>query len=244
MTIGADTYLCSFFFNGEIDEIRVWRTARSQAEIRDNMCRKFVTAPADLMAYYRLDQASGATAIDHGSVPTNGSLINLSSTSWHLSGAPLGDASVYSYQTAGPASSRVALVTATGDSAIAHSISVSVQGVQLYVVNSAPTIPPPSAGSNSYVGVFTIGGTPTIRTFALRLRPGPRLACRSAFTRPSNELAWTLSATQLSTTATALLVTTALYRGEYILTPDVAVPATITGDSLICASTRTQLSVA
>lgn len=123
------------------------------------MCRKFVTAPADLVAYYRLDQASGATAIDHGSVPTNGNLINLGSTSWHLSGAPLGNASVYSYQTAGPASSRVTLVTATGDSAIAHSISASVQGLQLYMVNSVPTILPPSAGSNSYVGVFITGGT-------------------------------------------------------------------------------------
>ena len=244
MTIGAYTYLSRFFFDGEIEEVRVWRTAHSQAEIRDNMCRKFVTAPADLVAYYRLDQTSGATAIDHGSVPTNGSLINLSSTSWHLSGAPLGDTSVYSYQTAGPASSRVALITATGDSAIAHSISASVQGVQLYVVNSAPTIPPLSTGSNSYVGVFTVGGTSAIRTFALRLRPSPGLACRSAFTRPSNELAWALPATQLSTTATSLLVTTALYRGEYILTPDVAVPAAITGDSLICAGTRTQLNVA
>lgn len=230
------------FFNGEIDEVRVWRTARSQAEIRDNMCRKFVTAPADLVAYYRLDQASGTTAVDHGSVPTNGSLVNLGSNNWHLSGAPLGDVSAYSYQTAGPASSRVALVTISGDSAIAHSISASGQGVQLYAVNSAPAITPSGTGAGSYVGVFTIGGPFANRIYALRLRPSTGPSCRSAYIRPSNELGWTLSA-PLSTTATSLVVPSALYRGEYILTPDIAAPVAITGDSLVCAGTRTQLSV-
>ena len=231
------------FFSGEIDEVRVWRTARSQAEIRDNMCRKFVTAPADLVAYYRFDQSSGTTAIDHGSVPTNGSLIGMGGNSWHLSGAPLGDASVYAYQTAGPASSRVALITATGDSAIAHSASASVQGVQLYAVNTAPSIAPPSAGSNSYVGVFTVGGAPASRTYALRLRPSTGSACRSIYTRVGNDLAWALPGTPPTITASSLLVTTALYRGEYILTPNIAVPVSIAGDSLICTGTRTQLSV-
>ena len=243
MTIGAYTYTSSFYFDGEIDEVRVWRTARSQAEIRDNMCRKFVTAPAALVAYYRFDQANSAMAIDNGSVPNNGTLINLSSNSWHLSGAPLGDASVYSYQTAGPASSRVALITATGDSAIAHSTSASVQGVQLYAVNTAPSIAPPSAGSNSYVGVFTVGGAPASRTYALRLRPSTGSACRTIFFRVGNELAWALPGTPPTITATSLLVTTALYRGEYILSPDIAVPVTIAGDSLVCAGARTQLRV-
>ena len=243
LVIGSYDVQRGQFFSGEIDEVRVWRTARSQAEIRDNMCRKFVTAPAALVAYYRLDQTNSATAIDNGSVPNNGALINLSSNNWHLSGAPLGDASAYSYQTAGPASSRVALVTATGDSAIAHSTSASVQGVQLYAVNSAPSIAPPSAGANSYVGVFTVGGAPAIRTYALRLRPSTGSACRNIFTRVGNELAWALPGTPPSTTPTSLLVTTALYRGEYILSPAIAVPVTIAGDSLVCAGTRTQLSV-
>lgn len=32
------------YFDGEIDEVRVWRTARTQTEVRDYMCRKFATA--------------------------------------------------------------------------------------------------------------------------------------------------------------------------------------------------------
>ena len=63
---------------GDIDEVRVWRTARTQMQIRDNMCQKFITAPADLVAYYRLDQANGTTAGDNGAVPTNGTLLNFS----------------------------------------------------------------------------------------------------------------------------------------------------------------------
>ena len=55
------------------------------------MCQKFITAPAELVAYYRFDQASGSTASDNGAVPINGTLLNFSGSSWHLSGAALGD---------------------------------------------------------------------------------------------------------------------------------------------------------
>ena len=56
MTIGTYTYLTNFYFTGDIDEVRVWRTARTQAEIRATMCKKFAAAPLDLVAYYRFDE--------------------------------------------------------------------------------------------------------------------------------------------------------------------------------------------
>ena len=242
MTIGTYTYLSNFYFNGEIDEVREWRTARTATEIRDNMCRKFVTAPADLVAYYRFDQATGSVAIDNGSVPTNGSLVSIAATNWHLSGAPLGDASASLYQTTWPAGSRLALGTAAGDSAIVSGISAQARGVHIYAVNSAPSILPPSTGAATYVGVFTTGSTATTNSYTLRLRPSTGPACRNAFIRPSNELAWTLPP-QLPATTTSLVVQNALYRGEYLLTLGVATPASIVGDSVLCAGTAsTQLS--
>ena len=242
LVIGSYDVQSGQYFNGEIDELRVWRTARTQADIRDNMCRKFVNAPPDLVAYYRLDQSSGLTAADHGAVPTNGSLINMSGSNWHLSGAPLGDASAHAYPTAGAAGDRAALATASGDSAIATSSSASVRGVQLYAVNSAPSIAPPVAGASSYVGVFTLGGSPASRSYALRLRPSTGPACRNAVSRPSNDLPWAVAA-QLPATATSLLVPSTLYRGEHLLVGSLQANAAITGDSLVCAGARTQLSV-
>jgi hypothetical protein len=240
LVIGCYDVQAGQFFDGDIDEVRLWRTARSQSEIRDNMCRKFATAPADLVAYYRLDQSSGSFAFDNGSIPSTGTLINIGS--WQRSGAPLGDASAHLYQAAWPAGSRLALATLAGDSAIVSSISSQTRGVQLYAVNSAPSIPPPGTAATSYVGVFTTATGSVPGSYSLRLRPTSGPACRNAFVRASNDVAWALPA-QLPATATSLLVPGTSYRSEHILTAAVAASAAIVGDSVVCAGGRTQLSV-
>ncbi|MBD2720780.1 LamG-like jellyroll fold domain-containing protein [Hymenobacter armeniacus] len=242
MVIGCYDVQSGQFFNGDIDEVRVWRTARTQAEIRDNMCRKFAAAPTSLAAYYRLDQASGSTALDNGSVPTTGNLVNIAATNWHLSGAPLGDASSNLYASAWPAGSRVALGTASGDSAIVSGVSAQSRGVQVYAVNSAPSIAPPGVATPSYVGVFAVGAPATATTYALRIRPQLGPNCRNAYSRSSNDLGWNAVA-QPPTSSTSLLFPNAVYRNEYILSPGVITSADITGDSTICASARTQLTL-
>ncbi|MBF9143937.1 gliding motility-associated C-terminal domain-containing protein [Microvirga sp. SRT04] len=241
LVIGCYDVQSGQYFNGDLDEVRVWRTARTATEIRDNMCRKFATAPASLVAYYRLDQNSGLAAIDNGTVPTNAALLNISG-SWHLSGAPLGDASANLYPSTWLAGSKVALGTATGDSAIVSGVSAQARGVHVYAINSAPSIAPPGQSAPPYFGVFTTGTSNATNTYTLRLRPSTGPACRNAFTRISNELAWTLPP-QLPATVTSLLVPNALYRGEYIFTQGTAIPASIIGDSVLCAGTSsTQLS--
>ena len=242
LVIGCYNVQSGQFFAGEIDEVRVWRIARVESEIRNYMCRKFDTAPQALVAYYRFDQTGTAAVADDGTMPVAGTLVNLSSNNWHLSGAPLGDVSASLYQSTWPAGTRLPLATLSGDSAIVSTISASTRGVQLYAVNGAPTIAPPGAAATDYVGVFTVGNTPAASTYALRLRPRTGPACRNVFVRPSNELAWTLP-TPPPTTTTSLLITNALYRSEHLLTPDIAVPVAITGDSVLCGGARTQLSV-
>ena len=242
LVIGCYNVQSGQFFAGEIDEVRVWRIARDEGQIRNYMCKKFDTAPQALVAYYRFDQTGTAAVADDGTMPVAGTLVNLSSNNWHLSGAPLGDVSASLYQSTWPAGTRLPLATLSGDSAIVSTISASTRGVQLYVVNGAPSIAPPGAAVTDYVGVFTVGNTPAASTYALRPRPRTGPACRNVFVRPSNELAWTLP-TPLPTTTTSLLITSALYRGEHLLTPDIAVPVAIAGDSVLCGGARTQLSV-
>lgn len=43
------------FFDGEVSDVRVWSTVRSQAQIRDNADKQLVGNEAGLVAYYKLD---------------------------------------------------------------------------------------------------------------------------------------------------------------------------------------------
>lgn len=55
------------FLNGRIDELRIWNTARSPDEIRQNMHRTISVLEADfqnLNAYYRFDEGTGTIAYD------------------------------------------------------------------------------------------------------------------------------------------------------------------------------------
>ena len=64
----------SDFFAGKIDEVRIWNTARTQAEIKANMFNKSLADNASgLVAYYRFNEGSGTTA---GNSCTNTSSID------------------------------------------------------------------------------------------------------------------------------------------------------------------------
>ena len=52
------------FFDGYIDEVRIWSTARTEAQIRDNMYTALVGNETGLVAYYRLDESQGDYASD------------------------------------------------------------------------------------------------------------------------------------------------------------------------------------
>ena len=47
-------------FDGLIDDVRIWNTARTPQQIRDNMCKTLVGNEDGLVAYYRFDQESTA----------------------------------------------------------------------------------------------------------------------------------------------------------------------------------------
>lgn len=72
-------------FNGAMDEVRIWSTERSQAEIRDNMYSSLSGTPNGLLAYYTFDNAAivaydnnttRTTATDFSGNGRNGTLVN------------------------------------------------------------------------------------------------------------------------------------------------------------------------
>ncbi|BAY84313.1 hypothetical protein NIES267_38090 [Calothrix parasitica NIES-267] len=63
------------FFEGEIDEVRIWNKARTQEEIQENLHTKLTGTEDGLAAYYNFDNDSGTTIID-GTGSNNGTLNN------------------------------------------------------------------------------------------------------------------------------------------------------------------------
>ncbi|MEK8021511.1 MAG: LamG-like jellyroll fold domain-containing protein [Candidatus Parabeggiatoa sp.] len=60
------------YFNGKMDKVRIWNTARSQSEIQADMYDMLDGTENGLVAYYDFEEGTGDTAIDH-----NGNVANL-----------------------------------------------------------------------------------------------------------------------------------------------------------------------
>jgi hypothetical protein len=73
-TIGNTS--CNYYFNGNIDEVRVYNTALSQANIQADMFSTTSSVPASLQAYYNFDASSGTALTDQTANGNNGSLVN------------------------------------------------------------------------------------------------------------------------------------------------------------------------
>lgn len=156
-----------FPFSGEIDDIRLWSTNRSQSEIRDGMCMKMTGTEPNLVHYFRLDENSGLFAIDQ-TATSNGRLLNfdfLGSTSdWITSSAPIGDASVHDYSVT--TATSLNLGSSFGDDLTANvsTIGSTPSCVHVYRVDEAPNNGTPPGlltqlSTEVYYGVKVFGGT-------------------------------------------------------------------------------------
>ena len=63
----------SGFFQGSMDEVRVWNTARSQAQIQASMDREVVVAPG-MVGRYGLDEGTGTTTSNSAGIALPGTL--------------------------------------------------------------------------------------------------------------------------------------------------------------------------
>jgi len=70
--LGSDVNV-NAVFDGSIDEVRMWRTARTQAEIVDNMHHSVPSSP-DLVYYYRFEDNGPPQVLDHGPNGLHGTL--------------------------------------------------------------------------------------------------------------------------------------------------------------------------
>ena len=79
------------YFNGSMDEIRIWNDTRTTNEINDNMFKHLNGDESNLMIYYQMSDGSGNTLTDNSSNSNNGTLKHMNNNAWVTSYVPLAD---------------------------------------------------------------------------------------------------------------------------------------------------------
>lgn len=64
----------TLFYDGTMDEVKVWNVARTPAQIRDDMNKKMLGNETGLMGYWNLNNGIGGTVTDLTSSGNNGTL--------------------------------------------------------------------------------------------------------------------------------------------------------------------------
>ncbi len=65
-------------FDGQMDEVRVWNTARTEAEIKANMYKEIATPPTELKAYYKMNDGGGTSLADNSGNNNTGTILGSS----------------------------------------------------------------------------------------------------------------------------------------------------------------------
>ncbi|MEQ8715239.1 MAG: LamG-like jellyroll fold domain-containing protein, partial [Cyclobacteriaceae bacterium] len=80
-TLGA-TFSIGSFFDGSIDELRIWSVAKSEIEIQNNRFKELVGNDTGLEAYHRMDELFGTTISDLTNNGYDGTLNNQDGDEW------------------------------------------------------------------------------------------------------------------------------------------------------------------
>jgi len=82
-------------FVGSIDEVRLWKRARSGTELKADIHQRLIGLESDLVGYWRFDENSGDTVHDQTNNKTDGTIHGLGGTNpdakWIPSTAPVGE---------------------------------------------------------------------------------------------------------------------------------------------------------
>jgi len=65
----------SRYTGGTVDEVRIWNVARTEEQIRDNMCKKLAGTEDGLVGYWRLDESSGTSCEDSSPNTNTGTVL-------------------------------------------------------------------------------------------------------------------------------------------------------------------------
>jgi hypothetical protein len=228
-------------FNGCVDEIRVWNTARTQTQIQATMCQKLTGSESGLVIYWKFDEGSGTTIANSSTAAGySGCTLTLeNSPTWGWSGAPVGDMSACDYAGTNATDFSASLTSTDGDIFSATGDGGTVQGIQVYrtdatAMRSGATTPTGWTMDHiRYWGVFITGSSPAYTvTYNYNGHPGITNANTLVLANRGNQSvdSWMDLSATLNTTAKAL-TKSGQGSGEYALassTSDNVLPVQMT----------------
>jgi gliding motility-associated-like protein len=185
-TVGNYFLVNNDYYQGQVDELKIWKKGLTEDEIRKGMCQKADKANPDLVVYLKFDEGTGSTLIDHSSYGINGTFRNMSpSIAWVTSSAPIGDKSSFHYTTNWQGQSVE--LQGKGSTFSAYDHSNSTQGFHIYHIATAPNntagITQPNQVTD-YYGVFKIGAATA--AYTVQYNPALNNCSYSLFRRADN----------------------------------------------------------
>jgi hypothetical protein len=118
---------------GTMDEVRIWNVARTETQIRNNMCKKLTGTETGLVGYWNFNEKTGTSINDLTANANNGALMNGEDDEHLFSGASLGDASICVYDISGAYTET--LSHTDGDSVTVTTTSGTITGLHIYRVD-------------------------------------------------------------------------------------------------------------
>lgn len=185
-TVGNYFLVNNDFFQGQVDELKIWKRGLSENEIRTGMCQNTNKNNPDLVVYLKFDEGAGSTLIDHSSYAIDGTFRNMNpSSAWVASSAPIGDKSSFLYTSNWQGQSVQHAVN--GNTFSAYDLSNSTQGFHIYHIASAPNstagITKPDQVTD-YYGIFKVGSTPS--SYTVQYSAAANSCFHSLFRRADN----------------------------------------------------------
>lgn len=166
-TSNVNSTVKNYPFNGNIDEVKIFNTALTIDEIRQHMSRTLITHPASLVLYYNFNELPSLTISDKtaSKASSNDGILTAytladSSIFKVISGAPIGDNSVYTF---GENKTTLSISLLNRGSLTVNSTSGITGGLILYEVFN-PTINGTLPASivkhdDTYWGMFFTGNS-------------------------------------------------------------------------------------
>lgn len=150
------------YYNGQLDETSIWSKGLSTAEIRSLMCKKLKGSEDGLLFYSRFDEPSGIFA-ENKALKASSDARLIASPQRVLSGAALGDTSVYVYN-----AQSLKFKPVGSDSVTLDLVKGTAKGLHIFKVNEAANnlnkrLGVDSLEKSNYIGTFVVGGVkPTL----------------------------------------------------------------------------------
>lgn len=148
----------SYYFEGTLDDVQVWTTARTIDEIRSTLTQKLTGEEMDLLYYFNLDEGTDGITRDLVAGSEGTLSAGLAASGWGTSGVYMGDQSSYTYD------SNTLTYSVAGKGSVTVTITDGKpEGIHIYYVGQEPNDTALPEGIQSmesfYWGVYVMGNT-------------------------------------------------------------------------------------